>query len=327
MDAFFWAADKSGCGFYRCGLPAAGLRELGHNVHASTVLSPEEFGWVSVDEIDVLIGQRVANPGSTKGWNQHYAHLPRLMEMDDDLFTVHRTNPAHGYFQHEGIRQNLARNLRNCDGVIVTNDHLAEQMSQYNPKTFVIPNFVPESLLAVQRTPNERLTIGWSGGASHEIDFQKWEVPIRNVLAKHKDVKLKIGAWDIRKRLGRPLDEYVDWTDDFDAYYRTLTWDIGFIPLADTVFNRSKSYLKFLEQAALGIPVVAANVGPYAEAIDHGVNGLLANSKAEMKQYLSDLITDESLRTQIGQNARKWATDHTIEGNAYRWLEALEQTK
>lgn len=41
-------------------------------------------------------------------------------------------------------------------------------------------------------------------------------------------------------------------------------WAVGLAPLADETFNLAKSDLKLLEYAALGLPVVASPVGPYA---------------------------------------------------------------
>jgi glycosyltransferase involved in cell wall biosynthesis len=99
---------------------------------------------------------------------------------------------------------------------------------------------------------------------------------------------------------------------------------IGLAPLADDHFNRSKSYVKTLEYAGLGIPVIASNVGPYRDFVQHGITGFLANNEAEWTRYLRLLGSDENLRQWMGTNAREVAAKNTIQGNAWRWLNTYQ---
>ena len=41
------------------------------------------------------------------------------------------------------------------------------------------------------------------------------------------------------------------------------------------------------------------------EVIENGVNGFITNNVGEMKQYLVDLLNDEDMAKEIGENARK----------------------
>ena len=41
------------------------------------------------------------------------------------------------------------------------------------------------------------------------------------------------------------------------------------------------------------------------EVIEHGVNGFITNDKEQMKQHLVDLLNDEDMAREIGDNARK----------------------
>ena len=53
------------------------------------------------------------------------------------------------------------------------------------------------------------------------------------------------------------------------------SWDIGIAPLADSAFNRSKSAIKTLDYAALGLAVLASDVPAYRGSIADraGTNG------------------------------------------------------
>jgi phosphatidylinositol alpha-mannosyltransferase len=69
-----------------------------------------------------------------------------------------------------------------------------------------------------------------------------------------------------------------------------------------------------LEAMAVGRPVVASNIEGYATLITHGVEGLLVPPKDEdsLAQALISLMTDESLRQQMGARGR-------VKAKGYDW--------
>ncbi len=82
-------------------------------------------------------------------------------------------------------------------------------------------------------------------------------------------------------------------------------FDIGLVPLDDTPFEQAKFPFKLLQYLALGVPSVSARVGLARDVIDHGRNGLLANSPAEWLEHLDRLISDVALRRQLANNGRE----------------------
>jgi phosphatidylinositol alpha-mannosyltransferase len=69
-----------------------------------------------------------------------------------------------------------------------------------------------------------------------------------------------------------------------------------------------------LEAMAVGKPIVASNIEGYATLITHGVEGLLVPPKDEdsLAQALISLMTDESLRQQMGARGR-------VKAKGYDW--------
>jgi hypothetical protein len=67
-----------------------------------------------------------------------------------------------------------------------------------------------------------------------------------------------------------------------------------------TVFASSKSYIKALEYAALGIPVIASDAEPYRDFVVHGVTGFLVRRDHEWLSYLRELASDDGLRQSMG---------------------------
>ncbi len=172
----YWSADSTGCGFYRCEVPAVGLRQLGHEVTVSTVLDSAVPNYA-----DVIIGQRIGEPMPSRIWRA-LARVPdrnyRLVyELDDDVFSlVHeKHNPAAA--EWPARLANVVQNIQHADVVTVTNAHLAEAVyhhSETSAEIHVIPNAVPDELLDVASHPRTVMpanTVGWSGSATHDGDW------------------------------------------------------------------------------------------------------------------------------------------------------------
>jgi glycosyltransferase involved in cell wall biosynthesis len=106
-----------------------------------------------------------------------------------------------------------------------------------------------------------------------------------------------------------------------DWWRRVATFDIGLAPLVDNRFNRSKSFIKILEYAALGVPFIASPVGPYADHVVDGVTGFLASTPDEWAERLDQLIRSPWLRMKIGGAARDWAAEWTTD----RWIGKWEE--
>jgi glycosyltransferase involved in cell wall biosynthesis len=85
-----------------------------------------------------------------------------------------------------------------------------------------------------------------------------------------------------------------------------------------------------LEAMALGLPIVASDVGGVAEAISHGQNGLLvpARQPAALSSGLSELIADAELRDRLGAAAlqtvrRRFSIETMVRGAIGVYAETL----
>ena len=320
---FGWAADESGCAYFRLTLPLGELARRGHDTLVSTVM-PDD--WMSAD---VIIGQRVCQPGATERWQQlaRQGRSAMVLEIDDDLMDVDPSNgPAWGFFGRPDIRANIIRNIEVADLVTVTTEHLAELIRHRNPNVTVLPNCIPASLLDAPRCPGPKgVTVGWSGGASHQLDLAEAHSAVRQFLRRYPDVGLHVmGAAGPDFHRGLPAERVrtTGWIESVPAFHVAVDFDIALAPLRPSRFNRSKSAIRCLEAAALGIPVVASDFGPYAEFVQHGETGFLVRQPHEWSRHLRTLV-DPFTRREMGANAQKLAAEHTIESNIHLWETAL----
>ncbi|HEY2042601.1 MAG TPA: glycosyltransferase [Jatrophihabitans sp.] len=319
LKIFGWASDHQGCGNYRIGLPMWALSRFGHDALAFSVLNVE-----LPDDLDILVGQLVAGPQRSAVWQELAARKGRsfgmIFEMDDDVWSIEQANPSYSHYAEHG--ETMKQNIRVADAITVTNDRLAEVVSEYNDNVFVLPNCFDAAMLDLDRPRNERLTVGWAGGSSHHGDFASAQKDIATFFRKNPDIDSHFMGVNYSELVGRRDGRFSPWQQNLVEYMRALDFDLGIAPLAYNRFNRSKSDLKFVEYASVGIPVVASDFGPYADSIQHGLTGMKVKHPHEWARYLNQLAKDEAMRTEIGDNARAWASTRTIQANFWRWEDA-----
>ncbi|SDI82487.1 Glycosyltransferase involved in cell wall bisynthesis [Frankineae bacterium MT45] len=312
-----WAQNGAGQGYYRIAMPMWALGIAGHQTvsidRGTTGISPD---------IDVVVGQMVSDDARDAIWHEMAARSDRnfamIFEIDDDPWAINADNPARDYYTPERLRM-MARNIALSDAVTVSTPRLAEVVGQYNPNVYVLPNCIDASLIFMQRPPTRNLTVGWAGGSAHREDFASVSKELRQFFRRNTKVESHLMGSRFAGLIGRPRDRFTSWSANPEEFFPKIDFDIAIAPLAHNDFNRAKSDLKFIEYAALGIPTVATDFGPYADTVQHGVTGFLAKSQRDWSLYLQALVNDAALRAEIGSNARKWATTRTIHANYGRW--------
>lgn len=344
MKIFGWLADEQGCGWYRIAEPLRVLADRGHDTHASMAM-PDEWR----DTADVVIGQRITQPGPTEMWRRldsgYYGNRrPTLVyDIDDDLLDVDPANaPAYAYCRQPHVRENFVSNISRADLVTVTTPRLAEVVATYNVNVAVIPNHIPQFLLKLPPIPaaKDKVTVGWAGTDTHIGDFDEVAPELVRFLRRNRNVTYhSIGRRPAKTPAaladpyfglfpslrGIPVDQLrtTPFRLNVHEYYATLDFHVGIAPLRATRFNASKSDIKFVEMAARRIPTIASNVGPYAHTVIPEKTGILVGRPHEWSRALRALTSDQAMRNEIAANAYDYALGRTIEGNVSQWEDAL----
>jgi glycosyltransferase involved in cell wall biosynthesis len=321
MRIFGLAADAQGCGQYRIGMPLTQAKILGHEVAAGTAISRQ-----TAHQFDVIIGQRVCLPEASVLFQDLAAEgLGMVFEIDDDLLHVDPDNHvSFGFFHDATTQRNLIANAAAAKLVTVSTEPLAKVMREHSDNVVVVPNAIPRNLLSIEREPHEGVRLGWAGSGTHRADLAVIAGHLRRFLAKNPKVEMHIVGADYSPLIRGIKVVHKQWDESVFAYYGNLDFDIGLAPLVNHQFNRCKSAIKALEYAALGIPVIASDVAPYRDFVEHGVTGFLVSQDHEWAKRLRELTLDHDMRAEMGANARALAAEHTVEGNIDRWLAAWE---
>lgn len=307
--------DGHACGYYRVLLPFREMEANGIDVAVN-------YGYSEAcEDYRVIVGQRVGKQAALPIWRRMAARHKLVYETDDDVFTIDPSNTL-AYLTHDDETKDATEfAAQAADMVTVSTDHLAEVMSQYNRNVVVLKNRIDGALLDLERPKRDGVTVGWAGGDSHVRDFQMVAPQLRRFLERNPTVDFHNVGTSYLKPFKLP-GRHSPWQQDIFDYYRTVDFDIGIAPLADTVFNRSKSAIKAIEYGALGIPVIASDVGPYRDYVIDGKTGYLIRSKHEWGKRLYELVHDEGMRAEMGAAAKEEAARWTIQRGWPEWERA-----
>ena len=209
--------------------------------------------------------------------------------------------------------KNYGKMLAACDGAITSTFQLKEELLKYKDKVLLNRNRASSDLIEISShfikdysQQDSKVKIGYfSGSISHNENFELIKPAIQSLLAVYKNMELHIvGHLDIPEDM-KPyqqqivVHDYVDWKDLPQLISQV---DINLAPLVDSVFNRAKSEIKWMEAALVKVPTVASHIGAFSDMVIDGETGLLAND-GEWKEKLESLILSSDLRQELAENA------------------------
>ncbi len=248
-----------------------------------------------------------------------------LIGIDDDYW---HTSPWHPRGPQLETLPALERLLAAADGLVVTTSPIRNIVMRFNPDVRLVPNGVDPAVMPPPRPPRPgRATrVGWSGWIGHHGDTALLEAPLRALFADDPRVRFVVaGETPLWATTERRVERDARLLPPL-AHYRRLArlgLDVVVIPLVEHPWNESRSVLKALETAALGIPMIVSDVGPYREVPDDAALKV-PNTAPAWREALERLLADPALRASLAERARRWVGDHhTIAATGPEWQKAL----
>lgn len=262
----------------------------------------------------------------------HKANIAVIYEVDDDMFSddfVRRLIITHGKDPEaaEQVRRSVLHTIRLIDGVTVSSQRLATILRKYTDKPIrVVPNYIDLPWFTAVQAQAERqvkgLTIGWAGGARPDSDVEAMAIAWGRLAEKFPHVTFVVQGHQAKAIYDNVPNERIaalDWMHIMEYPAGMVNIDIGCCPLADSYFNRAKTYIKAMEYAAGGSAVVASPT-VYGQLIEDGRDGYICRTADEWEAALTRLVKSKNKRTDIAQNLLKKIKDnHTLAGNVWRW--------
>jgi glycosyltransferase involved in cell wall biosynthesis len=332
--------DTTGCTLWRVFFPVTELQrqgykgiEWGHRKDTSLANIAQFFDAIIIPRLHWAVKDR----DKFHKYKQalHNAGITLIYEVDDDMFSpefekrlvdMRDKTPERA----KEIIDCILYTLINCDGVTVSSQRLATIVRKFTDKpVVVVPNYIDlRWFKSIQKKVSREfpeITIGWAGGARPDADVDMMAQAWAKIAQKHDNVTFIVQGYQapaIYDRVPHSRIVEIPWMPIETYPAGMIEIDIGCCPLADTYFNRAKTYIKALEYGASGAAVVASPT-VYNQVIEHGKDGFICNTADEWFESLDMLVGDYRVRRDVTRNLKtKIRREHDIEKNAWKWLDA-----
>jgi len=253
---------------------------------------------------------------------------PRLVfDFFDSLWARGQAGPeASAFGRWLNPPDRLERILRAAAAVTVSSEYLADYARKFNDEVHVIPmvlhagEYAPRAHAA--RSP---VVVGWMGNAGNLVRLSSVVPAVRRAAADRR-LRLKVISWQKFEAEGIEVESLSHpWSPESEKE-DLASFDIGILPLFDTVVDRGKSPFKLLQYAAAGLPVVASPYAVDRTAFVDGESVLLAETEEQWTAALGRLADDPALRARVGAAAREVVLSHfTYERHADRFAGILRR--
>jgi len=186
-------------------------------------------------------------------------HIPLWVDYDDNLLAL---TPDNNHFRlyNSQTRGYVVEILRNATVVTVTTNELKKQYSLYNKDIRVIPNGFNDFIFKERKIKTGRAqNILWRGGDSHVRDVYEYKEAFNKAKIEFPEwafIFLGYHPWYVE-----PTTNKYDWDSMDVIHYFTNVKEILpallTVPLADTIFNRCKSNIAYIEASFFGAVTLA----------------------------------------------------------------------
>jgi len=247
-----------------------------------------------------------------------------VMDIDFHYHALPEFHPAYARVSDQA-KELVIDNLRMADLITSPSHPLLDDYHQLltarykiEPNLAFLPNLLSEcsyqDIPAPRVSENEIVRIGILADATQHQDIVSILPALIHLQEKFgNEVEVILFGWN-GKHLGENVLQGIDLSYHksvgilgFHKVLNAFGLDLALLPIEDHPFNTRKSFIKFLEFAALGIPVIASDVPPYREVIFDGHNGLLASDLSQWKQKLDWMVGDSESRKTMGVLSREFA--------------------
>lgn len=231
----------------------------------------------------------------------------------DDAIWIPNYSAVNARFQKLKCYWKIRFLLKWASKVSAGNEFLANYARQFNRNVEVIPTTIDTQHQHTEIVDHDAkpLVIGWTGTHStmHYLDFV---VPILRKLEEEFDFRFKVisnkkPAYELRSLVYQDWNAETEMTDLAEI-------QIGIMPLVLDAWSEGKCGFKALQYMALGMAGIVSPVGVNTRIIQHRKNGLIAETTEEWEQALRLLLTEETLRKELGRLAtqsirQNWSVD------------------
>lgn len=230
--------------------------------------------------------------------------IPIIYDIDDPVFLPYRS-PVNGWASLLKFPQKTHKLFELSTHIIAINDLIGNYAARFNKNVSIIPNCVDTNIYippADNVNTDKDVKMIWIGSHSTMQNLIEIAEPIKVVQTKCNSPLLVIGAGS--SGLDGINLEVRQWTAKTEVQ-DLQEGKIGLLPVNDLEWNHWKFFYKTIQYMAIGIPVIARDIGSNTKIIENGINGFVVKSNQEWVEKIMLLINNENLRKKMGEAARQ----------------------
>jgi glycosyltransferase involved in cell wall biosynthesis len=200
--------------------------------------------------------------------------------------------------------EKFLRTMRHCVAAVAGNDFLASFAEACGVKTIVLPTPIDLAKYQLKEDSGKiGSTIGWLGLSDGFPYLRQIRPALRRLSERFVNLKLKIISDRPLLLDGVRVDSKL-WQAETEQQ-NLASFDVGIMPLCDSVWTRGKCGYKILQYMGVGTAVVASDVGFNNQIVTSGENGFLARTEDEWVKSVTTLLEKPELRRSIGRRGRE----------------------
>lgn len=304
IPTVFFPAGLDACAFYRMFIPHINIQKSEFIIR---------YGHLDVREIDgysVAVVQRLMSELNLTTIQRLKKAGKRIVyDLDDDIWNLPGYNPAKKTYDQE--KDNFWKCAKEADILTVSTRGLmtaSKTSFKLDKEILIVPNAIDFNLFRTKKlSKDDLIIIGWGGSNTHSDDLKEALDVFEDIFKEYPNVRLEFAGHPPDHPIANhPQTRFRMWVaiGEYANRFASWGWDISIAPLENNRFNRSKSNIKMLEAAALGIPCLVSDVQPYNEFCSLGgkeLKWLLCTKKSEWKEKIRELIKKQELRELYGK--------------------------
>lgn len=230
-------------------------------------------------------------------WN-----IPYIVDYDDAVF--HRYDIHTMRLIRILLGQKIDRIMRNAALVLAGNSYLLERAKNSGAdRVEYLPTVVDLERYSVREKHRSKLfNIGWIGSPSTSGYLQDLQ-PVLSELCEDQNTSVTLVGAAMDSIQGQRIRS-LEWSEATEVK-DIQQFDVGIMPLPDTLWAKGKCGYKLIQYMACGVPVVASSIGANREIVENGNNGFLSSTLREWRDNLIRLRDDAGMRDRLGNKGRK----------------------
>ena len=254
--------------------------------------------WRCKDFDAVYLQKRLLKPRDVFLLRHSAAYL--IFDFDDAIYCEHESTAldktSNSYLKFKSI-------ISSADLIVAGNNVLKDSASEFNDNIEIIP-----SAVFVQNVPqkdyssrNGKVIIGWVGG-NINLQYLNLLSSVLNRLSEKYPIQLRIICDKGLKMDGVDVN-FLPWR--LETQEREIAnFDIGIMPLPDSLHARGKCGYKALQYMAAAVPAVVSDVGINSSIVQHGELGCAPKDICGFYRALERLIISPQERKKKGEASR-----------------------